>query len=254
MKKRLLYTSILSIGLFLTYLISSSNSGGISGVFTTGCTCHGVADNSTIITLTGAPPTVTPGATYNMTLTVSNSDPNMLAAGFDLWISTNSGTLSNPSTGSVINAIASGTEMRHTTPQTLTNGSASWTFDWTVPTSWVSNLVIFQIAGNTVNSNALTSGDKWKQTNVTHIISTTVNVPTVETHADMIVYPNPSFDELFVISQEELPQQLVVLSFNGSVLRLPCQRLSSNSNRYKVDISILAQGCYYVMGQKVMKR
>jgi hypothetical protein len=254
MKKRLLFTSCLSVGLFLVYLITSSNSGGISGVFTTGCTCHGIADNSTLITLTGAPSTVMPGATYNMTLTVSNSDPNMLAAGFDLWIATNSGTLSNPSTGTVINTIASGTEMKHTAPQTLTNGSASWTFDWTVPTSWVSNLVIFQIAGNTVNMNGLSSGDKWKQTNFTHIISTTVNTSDLEKVSTLTMYPNPTNDELYIVSAEKLPSEISVVSITGALLKLPCSPLSSSENKYRINLSQLAEGCHFILGQKVIKR
>ncbi|QLH45554.1 MAG: hypothetical protein HWD58_08035 [Bacteroidota bacterium] len=57
MRRNLLSSAFLALVLGILYLTTSSNSGGITGVSTVGCTCHGSSSNQTTMTLTGIPST-----------------------------------------------------------------------------------------------------------------------------------------------------------------------------------------------------
>ncbi len=151
MNKRLL-SIITAITLFTAYLSLTSSSGGISGVATSGCSCHGAANTATMVSVTGFPANYANGVAYPITITVTN--PSMVEAGFTLTVS--NGTLSAGSVGTVI----SGLEIRHNTPKTLVAGSASWTFMWTAPMTGSSSNTA-AAAGNAVNNNNGTSGDAW---------------------------------------------------------------------------------------------
>jgi hypothetical protein len=149
--KRILYT-FSSICFIVFYLASTSFSGGITGKSTTGCSCHGPASAATTITLSGAPASYTPGNTYTITATVNNAIK--AAAGIDLTVS--HGILG----GTPIGAIITGLEMNHTTPNTMSGGMASWTFNWTAPAAGTGTTSIY-VAGNAVDMNGNPNGDQY---------------------------------------------------------------------------------------------
>jgi hypothetical protein len=143
-----------------SYVLLSSNSGGISGQSTAGCNCHGSNSSSTLLTISGMPTSGwVPGQAYNLTATVSNSART--GAGFDLSVT--AGTLSNAGAGATL---AGSTEIRHTARKTMTSGAASWTFTWTAPASGAS--VSFNFAGNAVNGDGTSNGDVPNQTTSTY--------------------------------------------------------------------------------------
>lgn len=157
-RKNLLYILIaLIIPIGYTLLGSNSNGTFITGNSTAGCSCHAPNNSATSITITSTIPSggFTGGQTYTITLEVEN--PNYGGApnrgGFDL--SVNQGTLT-AGTGTTLNGT---TELVHTSPQVLTAGKATWTFDWTAPASPTSGGVTFSAAGNITNGNSGTGGD-----------------------------------------------------------------------------------------------
>lgn len=165
----------LIIGGAVAYLALSSNSSGITGQSTAGCGgsgCHGSSGSTaTVLAITGIPGTGwTAGAAYTITATVTNTAKT--AAGFDLTVT--AGTVSAASSG----ATASGTEVRHTAPKTLTSGTASWTFTWTAPATGSS--VTFRMAGNAVNLNSSAdAGDVWNTATQTFNAATTSTAPAI---------------------------------------------------------------------------
>jgi len=155
MKISKLQCVLLPMVLLFIYLSMSSYSGGISGQYTAGCTCHGngTPNPNTIVTVTG--PTA---YAYNqvITYTVTVSNASELAAGFNLKC--NIGQIT--SVGSGVQNFST-TEIGHNTPRSLTGGTATWTFQWTAPSSGSTPLQ-FNIAGNAVNlSGGPDAGDAW---------------------------------------------------------------------------------------------
>jgi hypothetical protein len=155
MKLRKLPFLYLLVALLSIYFVTTSSSGGVTGLSTSGCSCHGPNSASTSITLTGIPTTGwVAGTTYNMTLTVTNA--TKIEAGFDMTV--DKGTFSNALSGTSLTS--ANQQLYHTTPKSAISGSTSWSFDWTAPTSSTSTLVIFKVAGNAVNGNNSDSGDQ----------------------------------------------------------------------------------------------
>lgn len=159
MKKNPIISSIFTlIILGILYTTFSSSSGGISNVSTSGCTCHGsTATASTLVTVTSNTNAYyqLPGDSILFTVTVSNSNPSMIRAGFNL--TSNIGVIGT--VGSGVNRV-SNTQIRHNAPRNLVSGSASWTFWWRPPSTGSTNLQ-FNIAGNAVNGNGGSTGDQW---------------------------------------------------------------------------------------------
>lgn len=158
--KKLLFTTLLALGSITTYLTLSSSSTasqGVMGASTTGCgSCHGnSASSATTINIMGIPSTGwVPGTAYNLTLSINNMSKSK--AGFDLTVS--AGTISNAPAGTML---MGGTELHHTTPGQAISGTTTWAFTWTAPASGTS--VDFNVAGNAVDNNTLSSGDQWNQ-------------------------------------------------------------------------------------------
>jgi uncharacterized repeat protein (TIGR01451 family) len=115
-----------------------------------------------------APSTYVPGQTYPITVTHTNSDPTRLRWGFELTALDTSdekaGELQNinPALTRVITGGPGGARqyIEHTAGGTFINqtGGASWTFNWTAPSTDV-GVVTFYAAGNQANNDGNTSGD-----------------------------------------------------------------------------------------------
>jgi len=125
-------------------------SAGKTGSSTSGCTsCHTGGSGTTSLTLTPAKTTVAPGETVAVTLTVANT--SMSYGGLD--VSAGSGTLSSGS-----NTQKSGSEITHSGKTAMTSGSVTFNFTWTAGSA--EGAVTLYAAGNAVNGNGGSSGDK----------------------------------------------------------------------------------------------
>ncbi len=150
------------------YLTLSSNSNGITGQSTAGCSCHGGTSTSTLINISGIPNTGwVPGTAYPLTISVNNSGAAYTRAGFDL--TANIGTFTAAGMGASLNGT---TEVYHNTPKVLGGGSASWEVTWTAPANGATALS-FSCAGNAVNTNGTTSGDAHNQSTTTYTAAST---------------------------------------------------------------------------------
>ncbi len=169
--KNLLFSIILLAGI-VSILTLSSNSGGVNGQSTSGCSCHGVNNAATTISLSGIPAAgYVNGTTYTLSLSVSNL--SKAAAGFDL--TTNIGTL----TAGAGTSLNGPTEIKHNTPKNAISGITNWTFDWTAPATGNTQLTI-NVAGNAVNLNSATGGDAPNIATFTHNAAIISAVPTVQ--------------------------------------------------------------------------
>jgi uncharacterized repeat protein (TIGR01451 family) len=131
--------------------------------------CHVPPDAGTgKITIT-APQTYVPGQTYPITVTHTNTDPTRLRWGFELTVLDNAsdekaGELhTNDGTTQILNNAGPGSArqyIEHTASGTFVGqqNGASWTFNWTAPSTDVGP-VTFYAAGNQANNDGNTSGD-----------------------------------------------------------------------------------------------
>ncbi len=150
MKFNKIKLSFLAMCIIVGYMAITSYSTGITGLSQAGCSCHGPNTGNTLISITGLPTDYIPGTTYTLTANVNN--PGMSKAGIDLTATL--GTLGGTPSGATVTS----TEINHTTPALMSGGIASWTFNWTAPTTG-SGIAAIYIAGNAVNGDFGTGGD-----------------------------------------------------------------------------------------------
>ncbi len=138
-------------------LAALAYSGGITGVTSSGCTCHGAQSSATTLSLSGNT-TTRAGQTLNLTVVVAHSSRQ--AAGVNIAVKDqqgqNVGTLA-PATGSGLRL--SNEELTHQQPKTMSNGQAAFSFTWTAPST--PGTYTLRAAGCAVNGNGNTSGDAW---------------------------------------------------------------------------------------------
>ena len=138
-------------------LAALAYSGGITGVTSSGCTCHGAQSSATTLSLSGNT-TTRAGQTLNLTVVVAHSSRQ--AAGVNIAVKDqqgqNVGTLA-PATGSGLRL--SNGELTHQQPKTMSNGQAAFSFTWTAPNT--PGTYTLRAAGCAVNGNGNTSGDAW---------------------------------------------------------------------------------------------
>ncbi len=138
-------------------LAALAYSGGITGVTSSGCTCHGAQSSATTLSLSGNT-TTRAGQTLNLTVVVAHSSQQ--AAGVNIAVKDqqgqNVGTLA-PATGSGLQL--SNGELTHQQPKTMSNGQAAFSFTWTAPST--PGTYTLRAAGCAVNGNGNTSGDAW---------------------------------------------------------------------------------------------
>ncbi len=131
--------------------------------------CHVPPDAGTGRIFINAPQTYVPGQTYPITVTHQNADPTRLRWGFELTVLD---TASDEKAGElqsingltqVLNNAGPGSArqyIEHTAAGTFIGqqNGASWTFNWTAPSTDVGP-VTFYAAGNHANNDGNTSGD-----------------------------------------------------------------------------------------------
>lgn len=243
-QKKFTYVGFSLLAILFSILFSSY-SGGINGVSTVGCTCHGPSTSTTSLQLFGLPLTGwIPGNTYSLSLTVTNFDSTLVNAGFDL--SVDEGSFSgNPAFTTLT---SNNKEIHHTAPQSLINGTAVWTFNWTAPTNAASSLVIFKLASNCGNGNFQFSGDKWSMATFTTIKATTVGLNEENELTNTVnIFPNPCKDQLNInFTDQPFTGNILVLDMYG---RNVLNSYVKQSKQAIIDLSALAAGVYMICGE-----
>jgi hypothetical protein len=159
MKRVVLSVALLIVCAGLVVSLSSESS-GMLGASSSGCTCHNaVASNNTTILVSGMPSgagSYVPGNTYAVAVTVSN--PSKIAAGINL--SVQNGMISNLMPGLQF-ASGSTKEITHLTPQSFNGGTFKiFTFDWTAPAT--SGMPIgFKVSALAVDGALSVTNDEW---------------------------------------------------------------------------------------------
>lgn len=227
MKKIIIMFAVILI--FTAQLLS--NSGGITGRTTTGCTCHGTLSAGNAAITIRATPDIFSGAgfaagnTYTLTITVTDG-PSGNSGGFNLKAS--AGSFSNPSAAAKL-------QSGEVTHKNLS--SRSWTVDWTAPTT-PTDSVVFNFAGNSVNNNGDSSGD-----DPTEVARRTAYQSTAVIDREMLAlrsfqlfqsYPNPFNSETSIGYQIPGPGEvhLRIFDLNGRQVFEATQRQGSPGNYF----------------------
>jgi hypothetical protein len=233
--KKLLFSTLLSLGCMATYLTMTSSNSGQMGVAATGCgSCHGSQNNATTITVTGIPATgYVAGTSYPVTLTVANAAVTLTHGGFDLNFS--GGTISNAPAQTMV----MGTELHHTSKKAMTGGSVSWSFNWTAPNS---SAVTLNVSANAVNNNNGDSGDQWNKVTLNYTLATPTSVSNVA-EVPVTVYPNPAAESIKVTALNATSFRAI--SLTGSAINLDV--MNTGNNEYTLNTKNLASGMYILL-------
>jgi hypothetical protein len=256
--------SILFLTVFSAWMISTSATrnpnnpptGNTNAPGETTCVksgCHGGGSYTGTVTITGVPDTVVANQSYSITLKQAS---NSVRAGFQLTCLDNANAACGTLTAGTGSSIGSGANSRkyarQSTPKTMANGSASWTFTWKAPATASANTIKFYYTGLAANGNGGTSGD-----NVftgTHTVLLKQLVANEEpTLAESIkVFPVPAASTLYF-------DLGVATSANLRLINLEGQQVLSTTIRSKeaVPVQSLKSGQYVAqieIGQQVVTK
>jgi hypothetical protein len=256
--KKIFTISISLFVLTLLFAFNKLNSGGVIG--TTGspseglCTgCHGGGAGTTTISITSTPAfsanTYSPGTLYSVTITVGNSSFSRF--GFDCEIltasNTNAGTMSGAGSGAQFFNFSGKKNVTHTTPKTGT-ASASWTFNWAAPANGDAT---FYVAGNAVNLDGGTNGDKPGSTAMTISAPIGTGIQTVSKNnlSAISIFPNPASDFMNVsyvlASQENV--SIEIMEINGKLVKTLVNEAQEPGPHSQItDLKGIPKGIYFV--------
>lgn len=262
MKKILLISSLIIMiaGLMAFEILSSNGKAGYTNSPGEGnCTsCHSGTINSGpgSVAIASSPTLAngyTRGATYTMTVTVSNnSAPNnsLFGVGVEALLASgeNGGTLTV--TNSNLTQIKTTTvesksrnNIVHTGSGNVGPNSQQFSFDWTAPATG-EDPVTFYAVGNAANNNGNNSGDNIYSTSMV-VNANTTGIAENRIQKNIAVYPNPSNGK-FQIEIGSLifnkNYKLIIYNVNGEkVYQSPLSDPNS-----KIDLSDQSKGNYYV--------
>jgi hypothetical protein len=155
-----LFGIVLFSSLFLSYSGGvDSNHAGAPSDSGTCANCHsGGSTAGSSVSLSNLPTKFTAGQAYSLTLNLNH--PSSSGGGFQI-VATNGVT--NAMVGSFSSGsgsrLTSGGRLTHSAPKGFSSGVASWTFNWTAPSSNVPSNVVFYFVGNATNGDSDTGGD-----------------------------------------------------------------------------------------------
>lgn len=247
MKKQIITSTLAAAIAFVTFQSYQNGTHGSLGNRTgsngaaTGCvTCHGGSSAATAVSVQlfkeGSPVAAyTPGETYDVQLTATNSNANPK---FGFQLSCGTATPSSTTLGSFDNNGVSGTALRmsnrlveHSGPLDgeVTGGTATYqrTFKWTAPAAG-SGAVKFYAVVNGVNGNGQEeAGDNWNL-GTSEVVAETPGtaIGHVKAALPLKVYPNPAHNQLQVdlgngmdgyrISVTDVAGRVVLSSLTGT--------------------------------------
>jgi len=191
-----------------------------------------------------------PGATYNMSVTITASSGTPSGYGFQMVALTDAdeqevNTWSNPSANTEI-AFANNTGRTYV-EQTSTSSSNTFTMDWQAPESGKGD-VTFYSCGNGVNGNIGTTGDGAACSTLTLTEAATNSVTNLNSDALRLeLSPNPAMDQLQVAIDTQLNDdfQLNILNMNGQLVSRQVWPSTTNA-KVNLDVSQFTSGMYFI--------
>ena len=253
MKKKI-YFGVLAIGFAITLLsYSSGTPGGKTGstIDVNTCTqCHsGTAisqDNwiTSDIPVTG----YVPGETY--TITASGNHTGAAKFGFEITsedASSKVGTfvITDANTTKLAN---NNHAVTHTSNNTASSGSKTWSFDWTAPAAGTGDVTFFG-AFNAANGNGSTSGDVI-YTSQLAVSEATVGIKD-NNSVNISIFPNPT-SNFISFNSKNIIKSISIFDISGKEV---VNFSEINNNFKKVNLDILTEGNYVakIIGDNYIK-
>ena len=186
------------------------------------------------------------GQTYTITGSITTN--GITKFGFQISPQTTGGTLlgSMTVTNSTNTQLTnSGKYITHKSVGTsFPSGTATWSFDWTAPTTGTGD-VTFYGAFNSTNNNNNFFGDATTLSTLTVSENLTTGISAVsEESTEVSVYPNPFTDKLYIKNSSATTEQMnvTVTDINGRIVK-SANGLEKNK---AIDLQELATGSYTV--------
>lgn len=231
MKKRsLLTTLILLIGLGTYTVLNTSYSTGFPS-YQSACSCHGAANAATTVAI-NAPTFYTPGASYPVTVTVTNT--TLTQAGFQ--IQTNIGTLS--STDPDVTIQAGGMSAGHNKRKSMVANVATFSLTWTAPTPG-GTAATFNAVGNAVDGVG-TGNDQWNSAP-----SSNVALPVSFTNVVAKYFGSHVSVSFETSSEENVRSFEIERSLDANTFNTVSEIIPNGAGTYEYKDYELAQGAQY---------
>jgi len=163
-----------------------TNSGGCGD-------CHGNASSNTSISIVSKSGsfTIQPGSKAEFTAIVAHSTKT--GAGINIGVKSSLTSNTNSGTLEVIAGQGlkkSSSELVQSSPKTMTNGKAEFSFSWTAPTQ--EGVYYLMATGNAVNRNGGDSGDEWNfMAPIQITVAASTNIDDIQELRSLQVFPNP---------------------------------------------------------------
>jgi hypothetical protein len=163
-----------------------TNSGGCGD-------CHGNASSNTSISIVSKSGsfTIQPGSKAEFTAIVAHSTKT--GAGINIGVKSSPTSNTNSGTLEVIAGQGlkkSSSELVQSSPKTMTNGKAEFSFSWTAPTQ--EGVYYLMATGNAVNRNGGDSGDEWNfMAPIQITVAASTNIDDIQELRALQVFPNP---------------------------------------------------------------
>lgn len=189
--------STLCISLLCTCSMLYADPGGKPGRLLTnsgGCgDCHGNASSNTSISIVSKSGsfTIQPGSKAEFTAIVAHSTKT--GAGINIGVKSSPTSNTNSGTLEVIAGQGlkkSSSELVQSSPKTMTNGKAEFSFSWTAPSQ--EGVYYLMATGNAVNRNGGDSGDEWNfMAPIQITVAASTNIDDIQELRSLQVFPNP---------------------------------------------------------------
>lgn len=205
--------------------------------------CHSGGTYTGSVTISGIPDTVVANTTYSVTLTQTS---NAVRGGYQLTCldgnNAKCGTLTAATGTSIGTNNATGRQYaRQSTPKTLSNGAASWTFSWKAPASATGNVAKFYFVSLAANGNGQKTGDNLFIAADTMAFVTAVSaVSTPEATANVKVYPSVATEILNVELNEANSGVVKIINLQGRV----CATYTLQAGKNTIPVASLPGGYY----------
>lgn len=247
--------AVISSAFIVKFSTGKTDSTGSPGENTC-ASCHGGGSGTTMVNVLFSPAltsgSYTPNQTYTVTVNVVNNPFSKFGFACELLDAStlsNAGTMNNAGIGVQFLVGANGRNVAtHTSPKTGT-GSASFTFEWTAPSSGTVNVYAM---GNAVNGNGNTSGDTPSSPFTTTLVPDVTGIPTnISIVSNLMIYPNPAKDFInvqFYANTNLNEIQFKLFDLNGKIsIEQKVKNIVSGLNNIQINIPDNLKNGIYVL-------
>ena len=185
----------------------------------------------------------TPGQTYTITGTITTTGKTKF--GFEISPQNTSGNLKGTlilTNTTATQLVGSGKYITHKTAGcSFPSGTATWSFDWTAPVSGSGDLTFYG-AFNSSNNNGSSSGDAISLSSLA-VSEAPTGIADINSNSNQVlIYPNPVSDKLFISTGLAGPQNMTVgiIDVAGKLVK------EIESSNGFIDFNDILKG-YYVL-------